>query len=287
MVKGKNTKLQKHYNDEKFRYSCPQCRNSPTQKRCYKTKSNRRGKRNIPVSKESHKRFKGGEMSSFSNSGEEESQKVNKNLDYSDDVNMAHDPSQMDEDLQELSCLSQSFIEKKAPSELDGDQFDNGEKLKGEETKIKESKGKKVLKRRKLKRTYEEYSNTDVKNYKDTIEEFTRYRSIKFSKENEDKVEARSLAMKVSLFCGLSQAQVNERIQQDIESISNSLNTNEKSESEVMSNSPLKESERDASNIRRENSFRNGSSVHAGFGELGFGKRLRKTRIQTSIGKHY
>lgn len=139
-------------------------------------------------------------MSSFSNFGEEESQKNIKNIDYSEDINMAHDPSQIDEEMQELSCLSHTYVEKKAPSEPETEQFANGEKLKGEEIKIKESKGKKMLKRKKLKRTYEEYSNTEVKNYKDTIEEFTRYRSIKFSKENEDKVEARGLAMKVSLF---------------------------------------------------------------------------------------
>jgi hypothetical protein len=138
-------------------------------------------------------------MSSFSNSAEEESQK-HKNLEYTDDANIVQQASQMDEEMQEESCMSHTDNGKKAPSDLDGDQFTNGEQIKGEERKIKESKNKKVLKRKKSKRNYEEYSNTDVKNYKDTVEEFTRYRSIKFARENEDKVESRSLAQKVSLF---------------------------------------------------------------------------------------
>jgi hypothetical protein len=139
-------------------------------------------------------------MSSFSNSGEEESQKNIKNLEYTDDANIVQQAFQMDEEMQEESCMSHTDNGKKVPSDLDGDQFTNGEQIKGEERKIKESKNKKVLKRKKSKRNYEEYSNTDVKNYKDTVEEFTRYRSIKFARENEDKVESRSLAQKVSLF---------------------------------------------------------------------------------------
>jgi phage-related minor tail protein len=106
-------------------------------------------------------------MSSFSNSAEEESQK-HKNLEYTDDANIVQQASQMDEEMQEESCMSHTDNGKKAPSDLDGDQFTNGEQIKGEERKIKESKNKKVLKRKKSKRNYEEYSNTDVKSLQGT-----------------------------------------------------------------------------------------------------------------------
>lgn len=139
-------------------------------------------------------------MSSISNSAEEESQKNIKNIEYTDEANIVPQTYQMDEEMPEESCMSHTDNGKKVPSDLDGDQFTNGEQIKGEERKIKESKKGKGIKRKKAQRNYEEYSNTDVKNYKDTVEEFTRYRSIKFARENDDKVESRSLAQKVSLF---------------------------------------------------------------------------------------
>lgn len=125
----------------------------------------------------------------------------------------------------------------------------NAKDLKKDEGKkkkqIKKTKSGHIKIKRMAKRNSEDRYSNDCQRYKDTIEEFTRERSLRISKERLDIVESRSLCMNVSQFCGLTPAMIQERIQQDLETITNAISAIERSESDVYSNSPVKESERD------------------------------------------
>lgn len=70
-----------------------------------------------------------------------------------------------------------------------------------------------------MKRNYENYSHQYDKSERESLEELTRLRSLKIIKEREFIVEARGLAPKALQFSGLSQAQITERVEEDLDII--------------------------------------------------------------------
>lgn len=163
---------------------------------------------------------------------------------------MANVEANGDEEMVDESYMSQTDNGKKSCSEMDGDacSYSVAEGRPGNgkpHRKIKKSHSK-IEKVRKLKkRTAEEFESQSQIHQSDTVEEFTMWRSLKISKEREDIVDPRVLGSKVATFWGITPAQVQERILQDIETISNAVTNNYKSESDGISNSPQKDSERD------------------------------------------
>lgn len=85
----------------------------------------------------------------------------------------------------------------------------------------------------------------------------------------------------------MTTAQIQERILQDIESISNAITSNEKSESDIISNSPNKDSEKDNRSARESSNIRNGSISLRGNSEVGYSRRLRNRRNRGSQLKQY
>lgn len=184
-MKGKNTELQKNYKDDNFHYSCPNCRDPGLKKK--RTK------------KDLHKR-----NSCYSNSLDNESVN-NKNVAYQDDVNMANVNSQLDDDMVEESYMSQTDKDRKSCSELEVEGYHQtqsdlrkGDPRKRKQMKKLKSRQEKIKKL--IKRSPDDYNSPSYRSNKETVEDFTRYRSLKIAKEREDIVESRSLGMKVSLF---------------------------------------------------------------------------------------
>lgn len=189
-----------------------------------------------------------------------------KNGDVLEDVKMVNDVSQVDEEMGDAYFASQTEKDKKSISELDCDSYsqtpDDGRKRDTRKRNSqKKAKGKSDRQKALNKRNVQEYNPSSFRRDSESVEDFTRYRSMKIAKEREDIVESRSLGLKVSLFCGLTQPQILERIQQDIESISNAITSNDKSESDMLSNSPQKDSERDNRSCRGSSSLRNGNGA--------------------------
>lgn len=126
-------------------------------------------------------------------------------MEYADDVNMAQVASQMEDDLVEDSYMSQTDNGRKSCSEVDGDGFhqaasDRGKGDVRKRKQIKKSKSKLEKMKKLMKKEVEDFNSPGYRSNKETVEQFTRYRSLKIAKEREDIVESRSLGMKVSLF---------------------------------------------------------------------------------------
>lgn len=129
----------------------------------------------------------------------------NKNIEYAEDVKMAQVASQMEEEMAEDSYMSQTDNGRKSCSEVDGDGYHqaDSDSRKGDVRKrkqIKKSKSKLEKMKKLMKKEVEDFNSPGYRSNKETVEQFTRYRSLKIAKEREDIVESRSLGMKVSLF---------------------------------------------------------------------------------------
>lgn len=226
----------------------------------------------------------------YSNSLDNESPQYNNGI-YNGDVNMEQENSQVDDDMIEDSLNSQSEHVKKSPSENGASQshqnHSNGRKGDSKKRKqIKKNKSKSEKGKNVLKRTAEEQHTSYHRNTTESVEYFTQIRSLKIAKDREDIVESRSLGSKVSQFWGLTPTQIQDRIQQDLESISNAITTNERSESDGLSNSPNKDSERDNRSWRGNGSFRNGSGSNRGQNEVNYTRRLRTRRSRNPLVNH-
>ena len=227
-------------------------------------------------------------------------------MEYENDVHMAPEASPNDEEMREDSYVYSNENSKKEAVDQPRRQYSDTPK-EGRRSirtrKIKESKNSKskaTKNRKKLKRTHEEYAINDYKDKRDSIEEFTLYRSLKIAKEREDIIETRLLANKVQTFCGLTPSQITERVETDLEIIRQSLergvefngngtyrssNRDDNSESEALSGSPQKDQERGA--MRGTSSFKNGNSSFTGNSENGYGKSLRPRRNRSAKTKQY
>lgn len=129
----------------------------------------------------------------------------NKNNEYQEDVNMAAANSQIDDDLVEASYVSNTERDKKSCSELDVDNYSqmNTEGRKGDNRKRKAvKKGRYNMEKLKKtnKRSAEDYHPSNLRKEHESIAEFTKYRSMKMTKERDDIIESRNLGVKVSLF---------------------------------------------------------------------------------------
>lgn len=211
---GKNTELQQNYNNKTYKYFCPDCRVAPTKKRSKKAESFKNSKRaSGSGAKASFKRAKIENQSScYSNANDNESQARNDAL--NDDVNMAAGASQLDDDLREESYISRTDSMGKSCSRADGDGYANTASQRAEKRKLRANKrlnGKNLNSRKRLKRTHEESSYSECKNERDSLEDFTRYRSIKIAKEREEIVEGRNLGQKVTTFCGVTPTMLADR----------------------------------------------------------------------------
>lgn len=167
--------------------------------------------------------------SGYSNSADNES---NKNKVCAEDVNMAPENSQIDDEMGEESFMSQTDNGRKSYSEVDGDGFNQmqSDGRKGISRKRKQTKKSKVKQEKAAKitkRNIEEHQSNNYVYNRETVAQFTKYRSMKIAKEREDLVESRSLGMKVSLFCGLTATQIQDRIQQDIDAITTAIDSSD------------------------------------------------------------
>lgn len=103
----------------------------------------------------------------------------------------------------EESYISQSENERKSVSEMGINGYHQAqsdrERLNSKK-QVKKSKSKLEKMKKLIKREVEEFNSPGYRSNKETVEQFTRYRSLKIAKEREDIVESRSLGMKVSLF---------------------------------------------------------------------------------------
>ena len=204
---------------------------------------------------------------------------------------MAQENSQLDEDMVDDSYFSQCENPKKLASENGqsvGHQNQDSRKGDAKRRKqLKKSKSRQEKSKSSNKRSSEEQPPSYYRHATETVAYFTKIRSLKIAKEREDIVESRSLGMKVSLFCGLTATQIQDRIQQDIETISNAITCNERSDSDGMSNSPHKDSERDIRSWRGAASIRNGSSSVRGQNEATYTRKLRTRRSKSGYGSRF
>lgn len=212
-----------------------------------------RKKPKVPVRRENSTNYKRkcveNNSSCYSNSNDEESHK-HKNGDNHEEPKILNGVSQVDEEMVDASFVSQTDNDRKSVTDNDYDSYSQtpGDGRKGDPRKrktFKKSKSKTEKSMKFIKKSINEHHYSSFKRDSESIEQFTMIRSMQIAREREDIVESRSLGLKVSLFCGLTQPQIQERILQDIESISNAITCNDKSESDVYSNSPQKDSEKD------------------------------------------
>ena len=165
-------------------------------------------KRGSKVNQERNRKAKAeNNFSSYSNSQDNDSHK-GKNGDFENDVNMAQDGSPNDEEMREDSYIYNNEESKKEETEQGRKHYSTSMKEGRRSNRVKTSKQMKNSKSKrsknremqsngsnnafkKLKRTHEEYSANDYRNGRDSIEEFTRYRSEKMARDREDIVETR------------------------------------------------------------------------------------------------
>lgn len=178
--------LKKHYNDDTFHYSCPICRDEP---KCRKRSQKDTRKRNSTAKEESKQKYKRRcteNNSSYSNSVENETS------------NMANQNRKDDEEMVDDSYYSQTENEKRPTSEVDQEAMaENGADANKMENKrrkqLKKSKSGSYKFKKGVKRHQEEQLQLEYQRSKETIEEFTRERSMKIAKERIDIVESRTL----------------------------------------------------------------------------------------------
>lgn len=204
IVKGKNTELQKHFKDDHFYYKCPECKIPGGKKKRDIKAQQKQGKTKPRVEKNGNKRRCPDNNSSFGSNSVENASPPYK-VNYDDDVKMAPGNSQMEDENVAESYMSPSETGKNVGSELDGDTYNQGTggSRKGAHKKhkqIKKSRSKVELSRKFMRRSPDDYEPHSYYNSKETVEQFTRYRSLKIAKDREDIVESRSLGMKVSQF---------------------------------------------------------------------------------------
>jgi hypothetical protein len=190
--------LQKHYKDDNFRYSCPECREGCKKKKRDKKELNKRNTSCKAEGKSIHKRRCTENNSSvYSNSAENEASKPQKS-EFVADGNMAIENSQLDEEMVEDSYYSQTDNGKKVALEIDPngtvqESVDSRKETSKKRKQVKKSKSGSFKAKKMIKRTVEDNSSNDYQRYHEPIEEFTKERSIKIVKERQDIVESRSL----------------------------------------------------------------------------------------------
>lgn len=118
---------------------------------------------------------------------------------------MAAANSQIDEDLAEPSYVSNTERDKKSCSELDGDNYSqmHTEGRKGDNRKrktVKKNRYNMEKLKKTNKRSTEDYHPSNFRKDHESVAEFTKYRSMKMTKERDDIIEGRNLGVKVSLF---------------------------------------------------------------------------------------
>lgn len=190
--------LKKHYNDDHFHYSCPQCRDCGKNKKRV-AKDLRKQKPSFKSeSKQAHKRrCTENNSSEFSNSVNNDSQNY-KNGDVRLDGNVANFNSQKDEVMVDDSLLSDSDNEKKLSSEVEGDSIiqNRQDSFKGDakrKRQFKKSFSGKVKVKKMIRKPVDEHMSNDYFRNKESIDEFTKDRSLKIGQERPDIVEARTL----------------------------------------------------------------------------------------------
>jgi len=187
-----------------------------------------------------------------------------RNSPYRPGANADSSNSQADDVLRDESCCSQSDGRRKHGAARDAGRAyrtlsdePDGDLHRRKQPKKSSSKTDKPDKL--LKRGPDAADLPERRSHRETIEQFTKERSMRIAKEREDIVESRSLLMKVSMFCGLTTAQIHEKILQDLETISNAITYNEKTESEENSSSPMKNNQFGPTKNCKESSYlRNG-----------------------------
>jgi len=190
--------LKKHYNDDNFHYSCPECREDSKKRKRDKKELRKRQPSYKSETKLAHKRrCTENNSSDYSNCADNEAQNFKSN-DFSGDALMANANSQLDEEMVEDSYSFQTDNGQVVSSELDPEGVgQNGtDSRKGELKKRKQVKKNKndfsKLKKSVQRPTEDNCSNGYQRN-KESLEEFTKERSMRIARERIDIVESRSL----------------------------------------------------------------------------------------------
>lgn len=282
--------MKTQYKNDNFHYSCPECRNHTVErKRVQKDRYKNSYSTKIAQSKPHKRRWtEKNNLSAWSGSEENETPMC-RNNDYKTDVNMSKANSQQDEQNSYHSDFWQPGNDKRADSEVG---VESVEQIGGDTRKI-DSKKSKLLNRHKntssrikkmQKKQTDDHTSSDYQRWKETIEEFTKQRSLKFAKERIEIVEARTLWMNVSKFCGLSETFIQDYIQQDLDSILRAITWNDRSESDIYSNSPDKDSRKGNRNWRGATSFRSGiNSIRSKNETSSYHTRLRRRTKTAAI----
>jgi hypothetical protein len=237
--------LKRNYNDEDFEYSCPECRGDKKQKKKRDKKGDKKKKpATKPGNSENKRPCPDNSSSYFSNSGDNESQKY-KNTDYAGDANMVQENSDEDQNMKENSEFFQMSTEKKTPSDNDHDSVQRGSSNQKEnETFVRKTSQKACKKPEMVKKAFKKKSKdsffSGYKRKHDSLEQLTRNRSFNIAKEREDIVDQRNLASKVSVYCGITAAQIQERIEHDILEIQSAIELSEKSDVDEQNETPSK-----------------------------------------------
>lgn len=135
--------------------------------------------------------------SSFSNSGDQETNNY-KNIPYPPEVSIHKGQSQADEEMRDDSMYSQTDNGNRINSELGNDGMrhngtDSRSDFKNKRKQSKKSKNFQTKTKKLVKRLSEEQYSNDYQRPVETVEEFTKERSMKISKERLDIVESRTL----------------------------------------------------------------------------------------------
>jgi hypothetical protein len=208
---------------------------------------------------------------------------VYKNPEYQPEPIIQNGTSQVDEEMVDESYYSQTDGCKRGGSEVEaegmGQPLLDSRKMEFKKRKhLKKSKSSLSKIKKVIKTPSEDRISNDYLRYKESVEEFTKERSMKYTKEHIDIVESRTLLANVSKFCGLTESFIQDRVQQDLDTITNAISVNDRSDSEVYSNSPLKESERDNRSNRGNMSVRNSVNVARMHSDSTYSRRLRNRR---------
>lgn len=223
----------------------------------------------------------------YSNSVENETPNY-KNKDYRANSNILNANSQVDEEMVDESYFSQTDNGKRVESELGGDgmghtDLDGRNADPRKRKQIKKSKSSQSRAKKLTKRPTEDAMSTDYQKFKETVEEFTRERSERIAKERLDLVESRTLFANVAKFCGLTDAIIQDRLEQDLNTIKSLISVNERSESDVYSQSPNKDSERGNRSTRGNMSNRIGTNGIRSHSDVRYTNRLRTRRTRNSV----
>jgi len=191
--------------------------------------------------------------------------------------------SQNGNDYGEGSYCSQTDNGKKSNLGDDQDALSvvNNGSLKEEQKKRKQTKKstRKLDKQKKVqKANKKEAILSGYKRTNDSLEHFTRSRSFKIAKEREDIIEPRNLGYRVSTFCGLTPSIIQDRIQQNVEEISNVLSNYEKSDSDGYFNSPNKGSDKTENYFRANSKSKQAASTLNRQSGTAYTRRLRARR---------